>query len=181
MSDIRLLSAEELPQIGLLDTSQVIERIYDLAPPDGTGGGLLLHECEISPLETPSWGQNEIATRMTLWRRNHAEGCQFWGAFEDDHLVGFLLLSCVPQNGALEIYSIFVDRQHRAKGIGASLVSRAEEYCRTSKIRYIYVTTTLDGPAIRFYLKTGFHFVGLHRRAYNHPGGQAAFIKEILL
>ena len=116
---------------------------------------------------------------MELWRKNYADGCKFWGAFCDGRLVGFLLLSGEKVNGALEIFSIFVDRRLRGKGVGTRLASAAEEHCGDSGIRWIYVSTNLDGTAIDFYLKSGFRAAGLHSRCYRHEGGEATFIKEI--
>lgn len=177
--EIRELTLEEIPHVAQVDTSSLRVAVYDLVPPE-TGAGLLLKKRSVQPpIECPSWGANEIATRMALWQRNLAEGCKFWGAFSDGRLVGFLLLSAQEVDGALEIFSIFVDRSLRAKGIGARLIETAEAHARKAGIRSLYVTTTLDGIAIDFYLKTGFRLAGLHSRCYHHPGGQAAFLKEM--
>jgi len=176
--DIRQLTLDELPLIAGLDTSSS-EAIYDLVQPS-TGAGLILEKRTDQPaLERAAWGASEIASRMELWRRNYAEGCKFWGAFSDGGLVGFLLLSGERVNGVLEILSIFVDRKFRKKGVGTRLVSAAEEYCEEKGIKQVYVSTTLDGTAIDFYLKGGFRLVELHSRCYRHQRGQAAFIKEL--
>ena len=176
--DIRQLTLEELPLIAGLDTS-CSEHIYNLVHPN-TGAGLILKKRTDQPaVEGATWGTNEIESRMELWRKNYAEGCKFWGAFCDGRLVGFLLLSGEKVNGALEIFSIFVDRKFRGKGVGGRLLSAAEEPCGASGIQRIYVSTTLDGTAIDFYLKSGFKVAGLHSRCYRHQWGQATFIKEI--
>ena len=176
--DIRELTIAELPLIADIDTSSS-EEIYDLVETQ-TGSGLLLKkQTNQPPVEGTTWGANGIASRMELWRKNYADGCKFWGAFSDSRLVGFLLLSAEDVNGALEIFSIFVDRKFRGQSIGARLVSAAEKHCADLGIRGIYVSTTLDGTAIDFYLKLGFQVAGLHSRCYRHKWGQATFIKEI--
>ncbi len=176
--DIRQLTLDELPLIADLDTSSS-EQIYDIVQPN-TGAALILKKRTDQPaVEGATWGTNEIASRMELWRKNYAEGCKFWGAFCDGRLVGFLLLSGEKVNGALEIFSIFVDRKFRGKGLGTRLVSAAEKHCGDSGIKWIYVSTTLDGTAIDFYLKSGFRVAGLHSRCYRQQWGQATFIKEI--
>ena len=176
--DIRQLTLGELPLIADLDTSSSTQ-IYDLLQP-GTGAGLILEKRSDQPvIETASWGANEIASRMELWRKNYAEGCKFWGAFCDRRLIGFLLLSSEKVNGVLEIYSIFVDRKSRDKGVGTRLVAAAEKCCEGAGVKGLYVSTTLDGTATDFYLKNGFRLVGLHSRCYRHQWGQATFIKEL--
>ena len=176
--DVRQLTLDELPLIGDLDTS-ASEQVYDLAEPDAGSGLVLKKRTHQPPGKGARWGANEIASRMELWRRNYGEGCTFWGALSDGRLVGFLLLSGEEVNGALEIFSLCVDREFRGRGAGTQLVSAAEKHCASSGVKSLYVTTTLNGTAIDFYLKSGFRLAGLHARCYRRPQGRAAFIKEV--
>jgi ribosomal protein S18 acetylase RimI-like enzyme len=175
---MRELKISELALLADIDTSSSEER-YDLLRPE-TGAGLLLtNRTNRPPIEVGRWGANEIATRMDLRRRSYAGGCKFWGAFTEGRFVGFLLLSAEKLNGALEIFSIFVGRKFRGKGVGTRLIAAAEEQCAHSGIRSLYVSANLDGTVIDFYLKRGFQVAGLHSRCYRNKWGKATFIKEI--
>ena len=176
--EIRELAIEELADIPKLDVTAE-EGIYALEPAH-TDGRLTLKKKRDEPLrEFPAWGVNEISSRLELWRKNYAEGCKFFGAFSQDQLVGFCLLSSESMDDALELYSIFVDRGSRGKGIGRKLVIVAERHCKQRGVKGIYTKTTLDGTAVDFYLKVGFSIVGLHTRCYKHEGGEVAFFKQV--
>ena len=175
---IRELTIEELADIPKLDVTAK-EGVYDLEPASSDNRLSLKKRGDESLREFPAWGANEISSRLELWRRNHAEGCKFFGAFSQGKLAGFCLLSSESIDDALELYSIFVDRGSRGKGIGRKLMTAAERHCKQRGVKGIYTTTTLDGTAIDFYLKVGFSIVGLHTRCYTHKAGEVAFFKQV--
>lgn len=178
--EIRELLPAELPRLATLDVSECVDAYYELETGE-TGASLRLRRRQLPvPQEKPTWGARETVSRLELWQENHARGRKFWGAFAGKQLTGFCLLSSETTDGIPEMYSIFVDRTHRHKGIGTRLVAQAEKHCRALGLRGIYLTTTLDGSAIDFYGKIGYRVVGLHGPVFRHASGEVAFFRDLL-
>jgi|GEM_PF-771681 len=177
---IRELGFDELGSLAELDASVSNDAVYDVVAGE-SGTSLALQKRRLDPpADRPTWGANETASRLRLWRENYHQGCKFWGAFAGGRLVGFCLLSSEMIGNALQIYSIFVDRASRGKGIGSRLIAEAEGHCRSIGVKAIYLTTTLSNvKAIAFYRKIGYRIVGIHDRACKDADGQVAFCKEL--
>jgi len=177
---IRELRFDELASLAELDASVPNDAVYDVVAGE-SGVSLALQKRSLDPpADRLTWGANEIASRLELWRENHRQGCKFWGAFVEGRLVGFCLLSSEVVGNTLQIYSIFVDRPCRGKGVGSRLMAEAEEHCRSTGVRAVYLTTTLGNvKAIEFYRKLGYGIVGIHARVYKEADGQVAFCKEL--
>jgi len=178
--EIRELRSDELASLTELDASVSNDAAYDVVAGESGVSLALRKRCLDPPDDRPTWGANETASRLRLWRGNYRQGCKFWGAFAEGRLVGFCLLSSEVVGNALQIYSIFVDRPCRGKGVGSRLMAEAEGHCRTTGVRAIYLTTTLGNvKAIEFYRKIGYRIVGIHARVYKEADGQVAFCKEL--
>jgi ribosomal protein S18 acetylase RimI-like enzyme len=55
------------------------------------------------------------------------------------------------------IYDIYVEPEHRRKGVGEALLGKAEAYCREKDLRYLRLEASSDNaPAMRLYEKEGF-------------------------
>lgn len=55
------------------------------------------------------------------------------------------------------IYDIYVAKEHRDKGVGATLMKEAENYCKQKGYAKIsLMVSTHNQPAIQLYRKTGF-------------------------
>jgi len=178
--EIRELRFDELASLAELDASVSNDAVYDVVPGE-SGISLALRKRSLDPpADRPTWGANEIVSRLELWRRNYRQGCKFWGAFAEGRLVGFCLLSSEVVGNALQVYSIFVDRAWRGKGIGSRLIAQAEDHCRSRGVGMVYLTTTLGNvKAIAFYRKIGYRIVGIHARVCKEADGQVAFCKEL--
>jgi len=169
---IRKLAKEEIDDIPSLDVSST-DPVYNVAP----DGSLTRREGETC--EHPRWGEKETATRLNLWHRNIDEGATFLGAFDGCVFMGFCLLSAEAVDDAPEVYSIFVDRAHRGKGVGSALLSAAEQLCRERGAAGMRVTTGPDrGGAIQFYSNKGFEVIDARGATERDQRGWVKFLKR---
>jgi len=61
----------------------------------------------------------------------------------------------------LDIFNLYVDIDHRGRGIGRALLDFAEEYARKKKLHGVKLETSKDNKeAQKFYLKCGYQKVG---------------------
>ena len=85
-----------------------------------------------------------------------------WGAFANDVLAGFVLISPLLPNKTVEVFSLFVDASARRSGIGSLLMQQAEEEARRLTATGIHLSTTLENAAaIDFYLHSGYQVAQL--------------------
>lgn len=93
-----------------------------------------------------------------------------WAAFDaSDVPKGLLELRESDWNRSYWIQSLYVDKGARRKGVGAALVGRAVEHAEASGARALFVETQVsNGPAIRFYRRSGFQPCGLNDHYYTN-------------
>jgi ribosomal protein S18 acetylase RimI-like enzyme len=75
-------------------------------------------------------------------------------ARDDGRVVGYI--SIVLDMGVLHMESVIVAETYRGKGVGALLVSAAEEYGKSSGAHKIWLETGSDWRAKEFYEKLGY-------------------------
>ena len=91
-----------------------------------------------------------------------------FGAYENDIIKGFIISDKRRWNNSLWIEQIMVSKEHRNKGIGASLLKRLEDHAVDNKIRMIELETqNTNIPAINFYRKNSYEFSGLNINLYD--------------
>lgn len=81
------------------------------------------------------------------------------GAYQDQVLIGFLWMYKHEYFGEprLHISQIFVDKQHRGKGIGKLLLKEAEKYAKKLGVRNIDLfVSEINQNAIKMYTSLGF-------------------------
>lgn len=92
-----------------------------------------------------------------------------YGVFEGDRLLGFIELSMEDWNNRLRIANIWVDEDHRRKGIGKRLIAKAVQVAQKRDCRSIVLETqSCNDPAIHFYHNCGFKLVGLDVNHYTN-------------
>lgn len=82
----------------------------------------------------------------------------FWVAIDNNKVVGTIAIMDI-ENDQVALRKMFVNKQHRGKekGIAQALLTELLNWCKTKKIREIYLGTTAAFLAAhRFYEKNGF-------------------------
>jgi predicted GNAT family N-acyltransferase len=79
------------------------------------------------------------------------------GAFENEILIGCLMLSEINQN-TIKLRQMAVNKYYQAIGIGRQIVKFAENWCLQNNILCIELNARVE--AIVFYKKLGFNTVG---------------------
>jgi len=78
---------------------------------------------------------------------------------EDGKIIGVVVLQ--QDYLMLDVYNLYVDLNHREKGVGRKLLDFAEEYAHKKKLHGVKIETGEDSKhAQRFYLKCGYQKVG---------------------
>jgi ribosomal protein S18 acetylase RimI-like enzyme len=94
---------------------------------------------------------------------------KFFFAIHDRKPVGYLKINkggaqtVLPNDQAVEIERIYVDRLFKGNGIGKTFISKAVELANQSRAKYLWLGVwELNEPAIRFYKKNGFETFSKH-------------------
>lgn len=76
---------------------------------------------------------------------------------------GIMVIQHMEWNNTLLIHDLYIDAQFKRKGIGSTLIEIAKKRARELEVRMITLETqTSNYPAIKFYLKNGFHLIGFN-------------------
>ena len=77
-------------------------------------------------------------------------------AEDNRRLIGFAVLGAEKIGRCAEMVALFVDKDHRAKGLGGKLVSKLEDEARERGIRNIYVQSNETATSVGFYQSAGY-------------------------
>jgi GNAT superfamily N-acetyltransferase len=177
---IRRLQIDEIPTIGQIDKSDVVDAQYVCrGQPDGLG--LFLKCVKVDPPEEePNWGEIELADRYALWRRNYEEeGAVFIGAFVDNTIVGICAVVKLKDRRTAEIYTLQVDKDHRKQGLGTTLLARAESQCTTWGCLQLFTYTTFKASSLDFYRSKGYRIVGIQDPAVTTKNFAVTVAKQL--
>jgi ribosomal protein S18 acetylase RimI-like enzyme len=178
--EIRQMQTDEIPLIEGIDRSQELREEYHYTLIED-GLGLRLSRRLVSPTRhIPNWSKAELTSRFGLWTRNLEEGALMLGGYEGQNLAGFVLLTVHLETKTGEIYSLFVDRHHRGKGLGTGLLAKAESHCCDLKASNLILYTGHSAPAVDFYLKNNFRIVGIKDPRYAIKGFDLTLAKELM-
>jgi len=86
------------------------------------------------------------------------------GAFDDRKLIGFFC-ERGDNGGVVYLDFLFMRKEQRRKGIGSSLLEKAEEWALSHKYHYLWLFTESENN-IAYYQKRGFRHVGVHEKAW---------------
>jgi ribosomal protein S18 acetylase RimI-like enzyme len=94
---------------------------------------------------------------------------QFFFAMHGGIPVGYIKINqgtaqtVLPNDQAVEIERIYVDRLFKGKGIGKIFIKKAEELAKISLAKYLWLGVwEHNEPAIRFYIQNGFEIYSRH-------------------
>ena len=148
--NIRLLRHREIPLIWQIDRREIVENIYCLE------AGKLVLKPDYFDIRGWPPGEAELYTPILL--NCYERGGTFWGAFEDDQLVGVAILESKligTQRDTLQLKFLHVSRDYRKRGIASALFNLAVEKARALEARKLYISATPSENTINYYTRLG--------------------------
>jgi predicted N-acetyltransferase YhbS len=148
--NIRILQREEIPLIWQIDRREIVQNIYVLQE------GELTLKPDYFDIQGWPPGEAELYTPILLDCYDR-EG-MFWGAFENDKLVGVAILESKfmgAQQDVLQLKFLHVSRVSRKQGLGTRLFNLAVEKARSLGARKLYISATPSENTINYYLQLG--------------------------
>jgi ribosomal-protein-alanine N-acetyltransferase len=121
---------------------------------------------EIEEIEKRSfadpWSKNLLISEF------ENELVSFFCLYIEDHVVGYISLSKILDEG--NINNVAVHPDHRGKGYGKYLIDRITEYALNCKLSFVTLEVRESNfPAILLYEKTGFITLGKRKNYYKNP------------
>lgn len=96
-------------------------------------------------------------------------------AWDGDELVGELLLTDLPDGGALEVKSLAVEPGRQGSGIGRQLLDRATDEARAERRTSLIVAAACaDLGVLRFYQLAGYRMLRIERDVFTPANGYPA-------
>ena len=148
--NIRLLQRDEIPLIWQIDRREVIENIYYLRE------GKLVLEPEHYNMQ--GWPPAEPEHYTPILLDCYERGGMFWGAFENDMLVGVSILESKfigTQHDTLQLKFLHVSRDYRKQGLGRTLFNIATEKAKMLGAKKLYISATPSENTVNYYLRLG--------------------------
>lgn len=148
--NIRLLQRDEIPLIWQIDRREVIDNIYYMRE------GKLVLEPEHYDMQGWPPGEEEEYTPLLL--DCYDRGGFFWGAFENDKLVGVSILESNfigSKHDTLQLKFLHVSRDCRGRGLGTKLFHIAVEKAKELGAKKLYISATPSEHTVNYYMRLG--------------------------
>lgn len=101
--------------------------------------------------------------------QNYIEEPRVFGVFDRKKLVGIIEGSIETWNNRYRVWNLLVDKKYRRNGYGKALLEHTIEVAKSMGVRAMVLETqSCNVPAIEFYMKQGFHFIGFDTMAYTN-------------
>ncbi|MFC2075203.1 GNAT family N-acetyltransferase [Bdellovibrionota bacterium] len=158
----RKMETEEISRIGEVNREETVRGEWT-AKPDKTGLCICASFNKLDePMELPPWGEKGVEARIQRFKPALEQGGVMYGAFEKERLAGFVILGPRrSRDGSAEVAALFVDKDHRGKGIARELMKWVEEEALRREIRVLFLYSNPTESSVGFYRKAGFKIVGL--------------------
>ena len=147
---IRILRRHEIPLIWQIDRREIVENIYYLDQ-----GELLLKP---DYFDVEDWPPGEAEHYTPILLDCYDRGGTFWGAFENNMLVGAAVLESKfigMQQNALQLKFLHISRDVRKRGLGTTLFNTAVEKVKTLGAERLYISATPSENTVNYYLRLG--------------------------
>jgi predicted N-acetyltransferase YhbS len=148
--NIRLLQRTEISLIWQIDRREIVQNIYVLKD------GKLVLKPDYFDIQGWPPGEAELYTPFLLDCFDRSG--TFWGAFENDVLVGVAILESKfigTQHDSLQLKFLHVSRDVRKQGLGSRLFHMAAEKAKTLGAKKLYISATPSENTINYYLRLG--------------------------
>ena len=111
--------------------------------------------------------EGEIISKDTIYNSIHHEGAIAYRIYDDEQIVGGIVISIQGEEGELELF--FVNPDHHSSGIGQSAWKEIERLHPEVRI-WETVTPCFEKRNIHFYVnKLGFHIVAYYNEYNKDP------------
>ena len=150
MITIRQLTRPELPAIWTIDRSEVIDNIYYFRD-----GKLVL---EPEHYNAQGWPPGEQEHYHPHLEDCFARGGHFWGAFNEEKLVGVAVLEATfigSKSNTLQLKFLHASKAYRKQGLGRRLFSLAAEQAKIMGAAKMYISATPSENTVNFYFHLG--------------------------
>ncbi len=148
--NIRFLQREEIPQIWQIDRREIVENVYYFED-----GKLVLKP---EHYDIQGWPSGEADLYTSLLVDCYDRGGVFWGAFENDSLVGVATLESKfigSKHDTLQLKFLHVSRDYRKHGLGSMLFHVAAEKAKSLGAKKLYISATPSENTINYYCRLG--------------------------
>lgn len=148
--NIRLLQRDEIPLIWQIDRREVIDNIYYLRD------GKLVLEPEHYDMQGWPPGEEEEYTPLLL--DCYDRGGFFWGAFEEERLVGVSILESKfirSKHDTLQLKFLHVNLDCRGQGLGTKLFDMAAQKAKELGAKKLYISATPSEHTVNYYMRLG--------------------------
>jgi predicted N-acetyltransferase YhbS len=147
---IRFLQRDEIPLIWQIDRKEIVENIYSLE-----NGALVLKP---DYFDIQGWPRDEAELYTPILLGCYDRGGVFWGAFENDKLVGVSILESKfigSHHDTLQLKFLHVSRDYRKQGLGTTLFNLAAEKAKTLGAKKLYISATPSENTVNYYQRLG--------------------------
>jgi predicted N-acetyltransferase YhbS len=148
--NIRLVQRQEIPLIWQIDRREIVENIYYLR------NGELAFKADYFDIQGWPPGEAELYTPILL--DCYDRGGTFWGAFENDTLLGVAILESKfigSQHDSLQLKFLHVSRDYRKQGIASTLFKLAVEKAKGLGAKKLYISATPSENTVNYYMRLG--------------------------
>ncbi|MFD6200695.1 GNAT family N-acetyltransferase [Streptomyces rubiginosohelvolus] len=163
--EIRTATPEDAGLVEALDGSFTTATIFHVETAEN---GFTLREIPVDPPLTKVFPADEDENVSADEGDQELQGDPtFLALAPDGSLAGFVSVAYARWNRRLTIEDIEVVPDHRGRGVGRALMSRAEEFARERGAGHIWLeVTNINAPAIHAYRRMGFALCGLDTSLY---------------
>lgn len=148
--NIRLLQRAEIPLIWQIDRREIVQNIYILQD-----GKLVLKP---DYFDIQGWPPGEAEHYTPILLDCYDRGGMFWGAFENDKLIGVAILESKfigSQQDTLQLKFLHVSRDFRKQGIASTLFRLAVEKASALGANKLYISATPSEHTVNYYMRLG--------------------------
>ena len=147
---IRSLQREEIPLVWQIDRSEIIHNIYKLCN----------EELVLAPdyFDVQGWPPNEAEHYTPILTDCFDRGGMFWGAFEDEEIVGTAILESKfigTKHDTLQLKFLHISNEYRKQGLAKKLFQLAAEKAKSLGAKKMYISATPSENTINFYMHLG--------------------------
>ncbi|MGW1338433.1 GNAT family N-acetyltransferase [Streptomyces rubiginosohelvolus] len=163
--EIRTATPEDAGLVEALDGSFTTATVFQVETAEN---GFTLQETRVDPPLTKVFPDDEDEDDSADEGDQELQGDPtFLALAPDGSLAGFVSVAYERWNRRLTIEDIEVAPDHRGRGVGRALMSRAEEFARERGAGHIWLeVTNINAPAIHAYRRMGFALCGLDTSLY---------------
>ncbi|MFB8051646.1 GNAT family N-acetyltransferase [Streptomyces rubiginosohelvolus] len=161
--EIRTATPEDAGLVEALDGSFTTATVFHVETAED---GFTLRETAVDPPLTKVFPDDEDDSTDEGDQELRGDPT-FLAVAPDGSLAGFVSVAYARWNRRLTIEDIEVAPDHRGRGVGRALMSRAGEFARERGAGHIWLeVTNINAPAIHAYRRMGFALCGLDTSLY---------------